>query len=291
MARKPRKNLEYFTLDVVFSDSIRLACKEIGEAHALSLLIELWQKTYGSHGYYMNFDKDNRILFLDYSITKIGLSELDRCLNIFFERKIFNKILFDKYGILTSDSIQERYIYICNSSKRANVEIIKEYICFNYSECDLSKFNVRSLNQNNSEIITDEVIDDVINIEEIHSQQNNYGNNNTDSVITSEESTQIKEKEIKGNEIKEKNNLFYFSEIIEELKKESSQKELILAKYKIDNKTLDKYIDFFNFQYVPEEDQKIYDLNNKRNHFKNFLKLNYNKLPQINEQRPKIKIL
>ena len=102
---------------------------------------------------------------------------------------------------------------------------------------------------------------------------------------------EIKGNEIKGNEIKEKNNLFYFSEIIEELKKESSQKELILAKYKIDNKTLDKYIDFFNFQYVPEEDQKIYDLNNKRNHFKNFLKLNYNKLPQINEQRPKIKIL
>lgn len=279
MARKVKKSLDYFTIDVVFSDSIRLASKEIKGGHGLSLIIELWQKIYGSHGYYMNFDKDSRILFLDYSITKIDLDELDRCLQILFNRKIFNQVIYDKYAILTSDSIQDRYIYICTSSKRANIELIEEYLCIDQTQYDLSKYILRSLIRNNPE--------------EVHSQCNNFGINDSNSVINSEKSTQIKENEIKEKNIKKVNlkNPLTFSQIIDELKKESTQKNVILAQYKTTSKILDKYIDFFNCNYMPEDENEVFELSEKRTHFKNFLKNNWNKLPQEQEIKQKAKLL
>jgi hypothetical protein len=279
MARKVKKSLDYFTLDVVFSDSIRLASKEIKGGHGLSLIIELWQKIYGSHGYYMNFDKDSRILFLDYSITKIDLEELDRCLQILFNRNIFNQDIYDKYEVLTSDSIQDRYIYICTSSKRVNIELIDEYLCIDQTQYDLSKYILRSLIVNN--------------YKEVHSQCNKYGINDSDSVIDTGKSTQIKEKEIKEKNIKKVNfkNPLTFSQIIEELKKESNQKNIILAQYKTTSKTLDTYIDFFNCNYMPEDESEVFELSEKRTHFKNFLKNNWNKIPQQQEQKPKVKYL
>ena len=87
------------------------------------------------------------------------------------------------------------------------------------------------------------------------------------------------------------NNLLTFQEIITELKLEGTQKDLILAQYKIDSNTLNKYIDFFAVQYAPETDDELFELNKKRIHFKNFLKLNFDKLPQKQEQRPKAKLL
>lgn len=95
----------------------------------------------------------------------------------------------------------------------------------------------------------------------------------------------------KDNSGKNKNKLFTFSEIISELKLEGTQKNLILAQYKTDSNTLNKYIDFFSVQYTPETETETFSLNEKRIHFKNFLKNNWGKLPQQQEQRPKIKIL
>ena len=106
MGRKLKKGFDYFTLDTSFSDSVRLSALEIG-GHGISLLIELWQIIYGKHGYYMDFSDDFKILFLHSSVTKIDLTELDRCLNVFFKRGVFSKEIYDKYNVLTSDSIQE----------------------------------------------------------------------------------------------------------------------------------------------------------------------------------------
>ena len=49
MGRNNKKGLNYFTLDLSFSDSRKLASIEAGN-NAIPVLIELWQKIYGSHG-------------------------------------------------------------------------------------------------------------------------------------------------------------------------------------------------------------------------------------------------
>jgi len=135
-----------------------------------------------------------------------------------------------------------------------------------------------------------------------HDQHNSTHDqhNSTDDQHNSTEGN--KGKEIKLNETKEnninkdnsgknKNKLFTFSEIISELKLEGTQKNLILAQYKTDSNTLNKYIDFFSVQYTPETETETFSLNEKRIHFKNFLKNNWGKLPQQQEQRPKAKLL
>ena len=77
MGRNNKKGLNYFTLDVSFSDSIKLASIEAGN-NAISVLIELWQKIYGSHGYYMDFEEDHKLLFISSALTKITIDELDK---------------------------------------------------------------------------------------------------------------------------------------------------------------------------------------------------------------------
>ena len=114
--------------------------------------------------------------------------------------------------------------------------------------------------------------------------------NNTNGEISKKIALPLNYSEV-PNERKNKNKLFTFSEIITELKLEGTQKNLILAQYKTDSNTLNKYIDFFSVQYTPETETETFSLNEKRIHFKNFLKNNWGKLPQQQEQRPKAKLL
>lgn len=256
MARKVKKSLDYFNIDVTFSDSIRLASKEIQGGYGLSLIIELWQKIYGSHGYYMKFDKDSRILFLDYSITKITLDELDFCLKIFFNRNIFNEKLYNDYQILTSDSIQERYIDICISTKRSNIELIKEYLCINLDSFDVEKFNIKSILCNNSENIHIKTDNFGINTEKVHSQCNKYGINDTDSVINTEKSTQSKVKKRKENKSKVNEQNETFSDLQNTCKQKIERYEKTLIEEDLQN-----IIDHFNPVNIkePEIRSAMYD--------------------------------
>jgi hypothetical protein len=136
------------------------------------------------------------------------------------------------------------------------------------------------------------------NMQQITEYENEYeseiintnSSNNTNGEISKKIALPLKFSEV-PNEIKNKNKLFTFSEIITELKLEGTQKNLILAQYKTDSNTLNKYIDFFSVQYTPETETETFSLNEKRIHFKNFLKNNWGKLPQQQEQRPKAKLL
>lgn len=295
MGRNNKKGLNYFTLDVSFSDSIKLASIEAGN-NAISVLIELWQKIYGSHGYYMDFEEDHKLLFISSALTKITIDELDKIINIFFKRGIFSKKHYDQYQILTSDSIQERFINSCIISKRTNTIIYFEYLCCEIPEENKKWVTIRSKNIDNYGINDNDIVINTVKHDNIQNNSGNIPENSGNIPNNSGKSTykiDIKENiDIEpDNSGKNKNNLFTFSEIITELKLEGTQKNLILAQYKTDSNTLNKYIDFFSVQYTPETETETFSLNEKRIHFKNFLKNNWGKLPQQQEQRPKIKIL
>ena len=281
MGRKIKKGLNYFTLDVSFSDSIKLATIEAGN-NVIPILIELWQKIYGSHGYYMDFQEDNKLLFISSALTKITLDELEKLMQVFFKRGIFSKQIYERYQILTSDSIQERYVESCIISKRQKTIIYSEYLCYEIMPEDAEKFVIRSINEEKIQFIPE---NSGINEENSGIIPENSGKSTYK--IDRKESIYIEP----DNSGKNKNKLFTFSEIISELKLEGTQKNLILAQYKTDSNTLNKYIDFFSVQYTPETETETFSLNEKRIHFKNFLKNNWGKLPQQQEQRPKAKLL
>ena len=108
--------------------------------NVIPVLIELWQKIYGSHGYYMDFQEDNKLLFISSALTKITLDELEKLMQVFFKRGIFSKQIYEKYQILTSDSIQERYVESCIISKRQNTIIYSEYLCYEIMPEDACQF-------------------------------------------------------------------------------------------------------------------------------------------------------
>ena len=238
MGRKLKKGFDYFTLDTSFSDSVRLSALEIG-GHGLSLLIELWQIIYGKHGYYMDFSDDCKILFLHSSVTKIDLIELDRCLNVFFKRGVFSKDIYDKYKVLTSDSIQERYIETCIISKRVNNCMFEEYLLINKKDFETKNFEFKNLFG--------------INTEEIQIYSEEIG-------INTEESTQSKLNEIKLNEtientINNKSNQYIYNNTIDEqTKKKIETFERICQKFLIDD--LQNFVDHFKELDIREENIK-----------------------------------
>lgn len=82
-----------------------------------------------------------------------------------------------------------------------------------------------------------------------------------------------------------------FSEVPNELKNNSKTKMFCIQTFKIKENEYDKYIDYFIGLKDEFTDNEIVDFKEWNIHFKEWMKFNYNKLPQINEQRPKIKIL
>jgi hypothetical protein len=122
MARPTKKGVDYFPLDVYLNSKIKFVEIKYGLI-GFAIIIKLLQKIYGS-GYWCKFDEDEKVLFSDDIKADVNLvsNVLDEALN----RKLFDKGLFEKYEILTSIGIQERYQTIVK--RRKEVEIEKEYL-------------------------------------------------------------------------------------------------------------------------------------------------------------------
>ena len=124
MARPKREGLDYFPLVTSFDEKVELIIAEFG-SEGLGIIIGLYQRIY-TNGYYMNWNKDTLMLFATKYIntekTRVN-AVLIQC----FERNIFNKELYDSYGILTSRGIQKQYLKVCKDSRRKIVQFIKEY--------------------------------------------------------------------------------------------------------------------------------------------------------------------
>jgi len=117
-----KSGLDYFPLDCHMDDSVRLIEAELGLS-GFALIIKLWQEIYKGEGYFKKFDKDVQLLFS--REVNVSFEELTNFLEIALSRGIFNKELFEKYEILTSKGIQERFLK-CTRKRKAK-ELIEEY--------------------------------------------------------------------------------------------------------------------------------------------------------------------
>ena len=106
MARPQKEGLDYFPLDCQFSDSVRLLQAEFGPM-GVGILIALWQRIYGIKGYYTVWDNDVALMFA--KENGVSVSVVREVISACLRRGIFDRDKFEKYSILTSCGIQERY--------------------------------------------------------------------------------------------------------------------------------------------------------------------------------------
>lgn len=118
MARRPKKGLDYFPLDVdIFNDTKLLLLRSEfgtrGEVIYLRLLCRIYKE-----GYYTHWSKDDATLLSVTLGDGISPATINEVLQGCLRRSLFDKRVYEAFGILTGKGIQERYVFICNQLRR-----------------------------------------------------------------------------------------------------------------------------------------------------------------------------
>ena len=106
MARPQKEGIDYFPIDCVLNDRAKFILAEF-KVMGWGILTLLWSKIYGGKGYYTKWDDDVALLFA--SECGVGVNVVKEVIAACLRRGLFDRQLYDKYGILTSEGIQERY--------------------------------------------------------------------------------------------------------------------------------------------------------------------------------------
>lgn len=120
MSRPIKNGLDYFPLNVDFFDDDKIAFisvkfQEKGEMTALKLLCKIYKDT----GYYYQWGEDEALLFAKRQLGDASQHTfVSEVVEELVKRNFFDKDIFEKYKILTSHGIQERYDKICKDSRR-----------------------------------------------------------------------------------------------------------------------------------------------------------------------------
>ncbi len=124
MARPTKTGLDYFPLDVHLDDKVELLEAEHG-LEGFAIIIKLYQKIY-ANGYFIEWNEDTCMLFSRGVNATITL--VNDVVNTGLRRGLFDKKLYEKYGILTSKGIQDRFLTVCKGARRKNVAFVNEYL-------------------------------------------------------------------------------------------------------------------------------------------------------------------
>lgn len=247
MAKRVKNGFDYFNLDTQFSSSIRLCNMDMG-SDSILVLIQLWQRIYSEQGYYMKLSNEHKKLFVYDSFVKLDINKLNEYLECYFELGIFDKYIYEKYEVLTSDSIQERYYNMCSSAKRPNVEIIKEYLLVTPENTSITKY---SIVQKYSENTIVDSISKNNNSEEFGKISENFGKfppieSNVNESI--EENSNVKQNEASQHET--------FSDLQNTCKEKIEKYEKALI-----DEDMQNFIDYFNHVNIKEQEIKtaMYD--------------------------------
>lgn len=125
MARQFKEGLDYFELDCVLDDNMRLLQAEFG-LKGFAIVVKLWQKIYSGRGYYCEWNKDIALLFMSDNGLNGEANFIEEVIQCCFKRDILSREMFEKYGILTSRGIQKRYLNAV--SRRENIVLKNEYL-------------------------------------------------------------------------------------------------------------------------------------------------------------------
>ena len=131
MARPMKDGVDYFPLDVNVDKKFRFVEAKFGIV-GFGVIVKLFQLIYAENGYYCEWDEDTALIMAaENSCQKYPLS-IDDVQDIISEaisRGIFDKGMYDTYGILTSKGIQRRYLEMTKRRSRVDVEQRYLLIC------------------------------------------------------------------------------------------------------------------------------------------------------------------
>jgi hypothetical protein len=119
MGRPTKQGIDYFPLDVDFNDNVEMYLTE-KESNGLSVLITTWQLIYKNNGYFIEDNHDLYVMIK--KRVSLDLEIISDCIKACLSRNIFDKSLHEKYEILTSSGIQERYFDAAKKKKEVKFD-------------------------------------------------------------------------------------------------------------------------------------------------------------------------
>ena len=117
--------LDWFKLDCQMDDKIKLVEAEFGLT-GFAIVVKLWQKIYGSEGYYCEWNDDVALVFA--KECGVGANVVSEIISGAVRRGVFDKGMLDEFGILTSHGVQSRYFDSEYISRRKCDSLKPEYL-------------------------------------------------------------------------------------------------------------------------------------------------------------------
>jgi len=145
MARKVKIGLDYFPHSCDHDDELKYIIA-LHKDTGYYVYFRLLEKIYKNLGYYIEWEKKNIALFSDE--INIEIPKIITILNDCIEEKLFDKNIFNKYNVITSKGIQERYFEAIERRKHSCV--IKEYILLKDDYINEINVNINWLNVDKS---------------------------------------------------------------------------------------------------------------------------------------------
>ena len=121
-----KKGIDSFLMNCHTNENL----SEIEAAYGIkgfAIIVRLWQKIYSEKGYYCEWSERSPLLFLANWFggnSGVDLNLIKEVVSTALKNGIFDKELYEKYDILTSDGIQKRYFDVV--IRRSEIEVIEE---------------------------------------------------------------------------------------------------------------------------------------------------------------------
>ena len=142
-----KSGIDYFPLDVNLNAKFELIEAEFGLT-GFGVVVHLLQEIYGKAGYYIEWTEEVALLFA----RKVGLggSVVSEIVEAAIRRGMFDKEKYDKYRVLTSKGIQERYFEAVSRRKTLEVDynILLVDVAQILPNVDIRAKNVNILSEN-----------------------------------------------------------------------------------------------------------------------------------------------
>ena len=147
MARPIKDGVDYFPLDVNLDMKFRLLEAKHGIV-GFGIIIKLFQRIYADNGYYCKWNDDTALIMAaenSCTVRPISYEDVQNIVTEAVARGIFDKGMYEKYSVLTSKGIQERYLEM--TKRRSKVDVESKYLLISIPE-NIVNVNINGVNVN-----------------------------------------------------------------------------------------------------------------------------------------------
>lgn len=136
MAGKPKKRIDYagWSVDIFSTDTKIDKLLDAQGWIGFGIYFYLCQMAFGSEGYFYEWCYDLCATTARKMGGGVGAGTVKETVDYCLQIGLFDKRLFDRWGVLTSRGIQKSYLVVLKNKNRKGTEVIKEYWLLDKSE-------------------------------------------------------------------------------------------------------------------------------------------------------------